>query len=137
VGAPRIVVVDDDLATQDLLREILNEGGYAVETAPGVDPSLHEIRDASPDLIVIDLLLSPDPRWLSGWDAVRLARSHADLHRLPILVISADPGRLRSHAPEAGRMGRIELLTKPFGVDELLEVVGRLLPLPMPEDRSG
>ncbi|HET6379484.1 MAG TPA: response regulator [candidate division Zixibacteria bacterium] len=125
--AKRIVVVDDNVETLDLVRDILAEGGYVVDVTPAVDAGLHEIRDARPDLIIVDLLLSPDQRWLSGWDVVRLARSHAELHRLPIIVISADPGRLATHRGEAARLGNVRLMTKPFGVDELLEAVRELL----------
>ena len=85
VTRQRVVVVDDNFETLDLLRDILTEHEYDVEVAPAVDAGLHEIRDARPDLIIVDLLLSTDQRWLSGWDVVRLARSHAELHRLPII----------------------------------------------------
>lgn len=125
--SPRIAVIDDDRATLDLVAEILGTEGFSVSTAPAVDPGLHEIRDPRPDLVIIDLLLSTDQRWLSGWDAVRLARAHADLHRVPILVISADPARLRIHVAEARQMDRVEMMAKPFGVDDLLGAVRRLL----------
>ncbi|HEX2142356.1 MAG TPA: response regulator [Candidatus Limnocylindria bacterium] len=123
----RVAVVDDNHETLDLLRDILTDHGYEVEVAPAVDAGLHEIRDARPDIIIVDLLLSTDQRWLSGWDVVRLARSHAELHRLPIVVISADPGRLNTHRGEAARLTNVRLLPKPFGVDEIVGVVTELL----------
>ena len=127
------MVVDDNFETLDLLRDILTEHEYDVEVAPAVDAGLHEIRDARPDLIIVDLLLSTDQRWLSGWDVVRLARSHAELHRLPIIVISADPGRLSAHRGEAARLGNVRLTTKPFGVDELLAAVRELMAAVQPQ----
>jgi DNA-binding response OmpR family regulator len=126
--AHRIVVVDDQPDTLELLRDALTDQGYDVECAPAVDAGLHEIRDATPDLIIVDLWLSNDQRWLSGWDVVRLARSHAELYRLPILVISADPAALRSRAAEAKRLGNVKLLPKPFRIDQLLAEVQASLP---------
>ena len=96
-----------------------------------IGPELHEIRDTQPDLVVVDLLLATDQRVLSGWDVVRLVRSHADLYRVPILVISADHALLRSVAGEAERMRDIHLLAKPFALDEVRAAVRRALENPV------
>jgi len=115
----RITILDDHPQTLDLMREVLEADGYAVSVTSRIGPELHQIRDTRPDLVIIDLRLATDQRVLSGWDVVRLARSHADLHRVPILVISADHATLRSVAKEAEQMRDVRLLAKPFGVDQL------------------
>ena len=117
--AARITVLDDHPQTLELMRDVLEPDGYVVSCTTRIGPQLHEIRDAQPDLVVIDLLLATDQRILSGWDVVRLARSHADLHRVPILVISADHALLRSVRKEATRMRDVYLLPKPFGLEQL------------------
>jgi len=125
VSVPRVTVVDDQPQTLELMREVLEPEGYVVSCTTRIGPELHEIRDTQPDLVVIDLLLATDQRELSGWDVARLVRSHADLHRVPILVISADHALLRSVAAEARSMRDVELLAKPFGIDELIGAVHR------------
>ena len=121
--AARITVLDDHKPTLDLMREVLEHDGYAVSVTTRTGPELREIRDTNPDLVVIDLLLAADKRELSGWDVARLVRSHADLHRVPILVISADHALLRSVATEAERLRDVQLMAKPFGVDQLRDAV--------------
>jgi CheY-like chemotaxis protein len=121
--SPRVTVLDDHAQTLELMRDILEPAGYVVSCTASIGPALHEIRDTKPDLVVIDLLLATDQRELSGWDVARLVRSHAELYRVPIVVISADHGLLRSVAAEARTMRDIHLLAKPFTVDELLSAV--------------
>jgi DNA-binding response OmpR family regulator len=121
--SPRVTVLDDHAPTLELMRDILEPAGCTVSGTTRIGPELHEIRDTRPDLVVIDLLLATDQRELSGWDVARLVRSHADLHRIPILVISADHALLRSVATEARSMRDVHLLAKPFSVAELLAAV--------------
>ncbi|HEX6140427.1 MAG TPA: response regulator [Candidatus Limnocylindria bacterium] len=123
----RVTIVDDDAATLALLRDILEADGFEVVVSTSVGADLRELWASRPDLLIVDLLLTTDTRGLSGWDVVRLARAHADLHRVPAIVISADYPGLRRHEREAGRMDRVRLLPKPFGVEELREVVVALL----------
>lgn len=126
----RVTVLDDQPQTLTLMRDLLEPEGYVVSCTTRIGPELHEIRDTAPDLVVIDLLLASDQRVLSGWDVVVLARSHADLYRVPILVISGDHGRLREVSGEAAAMRDVHLLKKPFSVDDLLAAVTGALEAP-------
>jgi DNA-binding response OmpR family regulator len=128
----RITVLDDRQDALDLMRDVLKADGYAVACLAHVGPELREIRDTRPELVIIDLLLATDQRELSGWDVVRLARSHADLYRVPILVVSADHATLRAIGPEARAMRDVHLLAKPFELAELLHAVHAALP-PRPD----
>ena len=123
----RITVIDDHDETLQLLTDVLEGDGYQVTGLAAVDPQLRALRASRPDLMVVDLLLSSDQRGLSGWDVIRLARSHADLHGLPALIISADYPTLRTIKHEAGRMEHLGLLAKPFALDELRAKVAELL----------
>jgi DNA-binding response OmpR family regulator len=139
---PRITVLDDHQRALDLMRDVLEAAGYTVSLTARTGPELHEIRDTRPDLVIVDLLLATDQRELSGWDVVRLVRSHADLYRVPVLVVSADLVMLRRIAAEAQPMRDVHLLPKPFELHQLQAAVrralGRLpdapdgLPIPQP-----
>jgi DNA-binding response OmpR family regulator len=119
----RITVIDDDADTLEVMREILEGDGHMVTCATGVSPDLSEIVSASPDVLIVDLLLSSDQSGLSGWDVVRLVKAHRLLHNLQVLVVSADYPTLRSHIPEAADMDGVRLLTKPFTLDSLIVLV--------------
>jgi len=123
MATARILVVDDDQATLDLMQEILSEDGHEVHCVPAVSADLREILAAPPDLLIVDLLLSEHGRDLSGWDLVRLVKSHRGFTNLQILVVSADYPTLRGHIAEAAEMDGVRLLTKPFSLDSLSVLV--------------
>lgn len=123
MSSPRIMVVDDDEDTLDLMQEILSSDGYEVVCTQGVSASLEEIIETSPDLLVVDLLLSTEQQPLSGWDVVRLVKSHRELRNLEVLVVSADYPSIRSHVDDVARMNGVRMLTKPFTLDSLSVMV--------------
>ena len=107
---PRILIVDDDETTLDLLSMQLQSEGYQVETASGGAEALEFIRRQVPDLILLDLLM-PD---IDGLEVCRAVRSFSDV---PIVVLSAVG--LEDKKVEALDLGADDYLTKPIGVREL------------------
>lgn len=116
--ARRILVAEDDPAVLDVLRLILEEDGYAVETVSDAAAVL-DFPHGEPDLLVLDI-------WMSGWDGAELCR---DLKRrdatrhLPILLCSASRDGERI-ARAAGADG---FIPKPFDLDDLLRTVAQHL----------
>ena len=84
---PRVLVVDDDQAVRDSLRRSLEFNGYAVTLAHDGADALASIGQASPDALVIDVMM---PR-LDGLETTRALRTAGN--DLPILVLTARPGR--------------------------------------------
>lgn len=121
----RITVLDDDLPSLQLMRDVLEGEGYAVTPVDRVSATLDELHASRPELIIVDLLLSPASSGLSGWDVVRLSKADKDLRLVPILLISADLPRLRTLVPDAMALHNVLLLGKPFGLDSLT-VMARL-----------
>ena len=119
----RILVIDDDPTTLELMTDILVTEGYAVSCASEVDADLRQLFDAEPQLLIVDLLLSDNGGDLSGWEIVRLVKSHRELRNLQVLVVSADYPSIRSHITEAAGMDGVRLLTKPFSLDSLSVLV--------------
>jgi CheY-like chemotaxis protein len=120
-----ILYIEDNLANLSLVETILYErpnwrtisalqGQIGVELARGHDP----------DLILLDLHL-PDTRG----EGV-LGRLRADLRtaEIPVIVISADATRAATERLLAS--GAVAFLHKPIDVQEFLDALGRLLPLP-------
>ena len=116
---PRVLVVDDDQAVRDSLRRSLEFNGYAVTLAHDGAEALASIGQASPDALVIDVMM---PR-LDGLETTRALRSAGN--DLPILVLTArDSVGDRVEGLDAGAD---DYLTKPFALEELLARLRALL----------
>ena len=116
-GAPVVLVVEDDAATRALLREVLEAAGYAVREAADGAAGLRAARAARPALVLLDLYLPGTDGW-----AFAAAYRRAPGPRAPIVVLTADADA-EAHAAGLGAAGH---LLKPFDLDALLAVVGRL-----------
>jgi two-component system response regulator MprA len=109
-----ILVVDDDPEIRDVVRWLLEDEGWTVETASDGRDALERATRARPALIVLDMGLPI----LSGEEvAMRLRDVYVDPP--PIIVVSAD-GRA---GEKAARIGAASYLHKPFDVDALAELV--------------
>jgi len=119
-----VLLVDDDLPVQLILRRVLEDGGHAVRVASSGYLALAAIQAApeSIGLVVSDVRMPG----MSGLDlALEVRRSWPNL---PLLLMSAyDPPELGSS--HAGLVD-VPLLRKPFSNDDLLRLVAALLPSP-------
>ncbi len=121
---PRISVVNDNAEFLDLMAAILDEdAGYDVSLFKGEVVEISELAASDPDLIIVDLLLGG----ASGWEIVTLARSDERLATVPIIVCSADVTALRDRESDLERIGNVRVLAKPFAIDEITELVERLI----------
>ena len=126
---PRISVVNDNAEFLDLMSAILDEdAGYDVSLFKGGVVEISELAASDPDMIIVDLLLGG----ASGWEIVTLARSDERLAALPIIVCSADVTGLREREADLERIGNVRVLAKPFAIDELTELVERLIGRALP-----
>ncbi len=113
-----VLVVDDDVDTRAILRLALEDEGFTVDSAGDGLSALQKIRDATPDLIILDLNM---PR-MSGEDFLYAWRAGVETPGVPVIVITAASKALK---PED--LGVDALLTKPFDLDVLARHVGRLV----------
>jgi CheY-like chemotaxis protein len=121
---PRISVVNDNADFLELMSAILDEdAGYDVTLFHGERVAIGELAGSNPDLIIVDLLMGG----ASGWEIVTLARADERLADVPIIVCSADVTALRERAGELERIGNIQVLAKPFAIDEMTDLVGELV----------
>jgi len=112
-----ILVVDDDRDSCELLREIFAVQGWSVETALSPVQALRVAEKQKIDLVVSDVNLESDQ---SGLDLLRDLRS-----RCPVILITGF-GTLDS-AVEAAREGAWDFISKPFKVDEVVNIARRAL----------
>lgn len=109
--SPRVLVVDDEPDVRRVLSVALAARGYEVDLATGGQDALHQLRHASPDLVLLDLMM-PD---LSGMDVLRQIRTWS---QVPVIILSvlADA----REKVEALDSGADDYLTKSFDMDELV-----------------
>ncbi len=121
---PRISVLNDNPEFLELMTAILAEdAGYEVTLFAEAATTVDQLAASTPDLVIVDLLLGG----ASGWDTIVLSRADERLADVPIVVCSADVSALRDREADLERIGNIHLLPKPFEIDELTELVERLI----------
>jgi two-component system KDP operon response regulator KdpE len=110
-GAPRILLVDDEVSIQRAVAPLLRSRGYDVDVAATGTDALKIWAARRHDLIVLDLGL-PD---LEGHEVCRRVRAESDV---PVVVLSARSAEADKVA--ALDLGADDFVTKPFGPEELL-----------------
>jgi len=115
IKGKKILVFEDDLAVLEVIKIVLEEVGYNVETSFLSDNILEKVESFLPDLILMDAMI-PE---IGGVEAVKLLRS-TKLHRnTPVILMTASL-EIRSLANEAGIKNYI---AKPFDLEEFENLV--------------
>ncbi len=117
VAKARILIIDDDPLAREILSRRLKAAGYEVLLAAEGGAGLWRAKRDKPDLVICDLHMP-----LAPGELVILALRHdPGTASIPLLVVSADPGRL-------GPEHRVDaVLAKPVDAQTLLTTVRRLL----------
>jgi len=114
----KVLVVDDDAKTVELVKLYLKRDGYKVLTASDGIEALQLARESHPDLIVLDLMLPG----LDGLEVCRTLREESDV---PIIMLTA---RTTENDRLAGlELGADDYITKPFSPRELAARVRAVL----------
>jgi two-component system alkaline phosphatase synthesis response regulator PhoP len=118
MSVKRVLVIDDDTKTVELVKLYLNRDGYKVLTAYDGNEALRLARESHPDLIVLDLMLPG----LDGLEVCRKLREESDV---PIIMLTA---RTTENDRLAGlNLGADDYVTKPFSPRELAARVRAVL----------
>ncbi len=119
MGGTKILIVDDDQGSRELLSEVLASNGYVVAAVEdGVAAREELIRDGGYKIVIADLRMPNG----SGLDLFRELRRHNQQEEL-ILMSSFMTGAEREQAVE---LGACALLDKPFRLTQLLDVVSNV-----------
>jgi DNA-binding response OmpR family regulator len=125
VGSSKhVLIVEDDDSIRHLLEQALRDAGYSVSTASNGTQALHSMREDSPELLLLDLMM-PE---MNGWDLLRCIAECGELAAVPVLIVSAAGANGLSEAQE---LGAPVFLPKPFDIDKLLLEVERLTTRPI------
>jgi len=109
----KILIVEDDLDTADMLRVYFEAQGYEVLTAAWGGDALEICQKTLPDLIIQDIRL-PD---IDGYEICRRLRDNLRTSQIPFIFLTEK--REREDKIAGLRLGAIDYITKPFDVQEL------------------
>jgi len=118
MAGKRVLVVDDDVKTVELVRLYLNRDGYRVLTAYNGIEALRLARESHPDLIVLDLMLPG----MDGLDVCRTLRAESDVPIIMLTARTTDQDRLTGLDS-----GADDYVIKPFSPRELAARVRAVL----------
>ncbi len=118
MAGKRVLVVDDDVKTVELVKLYLNRDGYRVLTAYDGVEALHLARKSHPDLIVLDLMLPG----IDGLEVCRILRDESDVPIIMLTAKTTDQDKLTGLD-----LGADDYVTKPFSPRELAARVRTVL----------
>jgi two-component system phosphate regulon response regulator PhoB len=124
---PTILVVEDEPAIMELLKVHLVDAGYEVREAPDAETAHTIIKQALPDLLLLDWMLPGQ----SGLALAKQLRADARTKELPVIMVTA-------RSEEADRVAGLEAwvddyVTKPFSPRELKARIKSVLRRRAPE----
>jgi DNA-binding response OmpR family regulator len=122
----KVMIIEDDPDTIDLLQVILELQGYDPVPALGGKVGLALLREGGADLILLDLMMDD----IDGWTVLERIKADEHLRDIPVVILSVkheleDLRRAREHEGQYA-----DYVVKPFNVRALLGKIKDLLEAP-------
>ncbi len=115
----KVLVVDDEPDTLELVKLVLESGGFEAVLANNGLEALTQIENEKPDLVLLDIMM-PD---MDGWDVFRKIKERNS--NIPIAILTAKAQNIDKllglHVLKAD-----DYITKPFGKNELISKVKKM-----------
>ena len=113
-----ILLVEDDIFLSSLLKTRLEKEGLVVNLTKTSDEALANLKQASPDLILMDIILPGK----SGFEAMEQIAAEPSASKIPVMIIS-NLGQ-ESDIARGKQLGAVEYLVKAqTPIDELVKRV--------------
>ncbi|MDQ6602594.1 MAG: response regulator, partial [Chloroflexota bacterium] len=118
---PRILVIEDDDPTAELIAAYLESAGYETRRARNGEEGLQLARELQPDGITLDVMMPV----MDGWTFLQEFSADAELSKIPVIVLS-----LASDLKHGYSLGAAAVLGKPIRRDELFAALAKSNLLP-------
>jgi DNA-binding response OmpR family regulator len=118
----KVVCIEDELEMIELVKLILGRSKFEVTGAVGGHEGLEKISEIKPDLVLLDLMM-PE---MDGWEVYQKMKASEEMRNIPVIVVTA---KAQSIDRVLGlHIARVDdYITKPFGPQELLDSVERVI----------
>ena len=113
----QVLIVDDDHQLRMSFERLLAAEGYDVRTASSGEAGIAAVREALPDVVVMDVRMPG----ISGLEAYAAMREIEP--RLPVIIMTAFG--TTDIAIEATKMGAYDYILKPFDIPEILKLIDK------------
>lgn len=132
-GTPtKIVCIEDDPKTVELVKLILKKEGYDVTGVNNGHDGLKVVDEVKPNLVLLDLMM-PD---IDGWEVYQSMRAAEATKDIPVIVLTAKAQSIdRVLGLHIAKVN--DYITKPFSPSELIQAVRRVLGEPRRESSGG
>ena len=116
-----VLIVEDNPVHAKMIKDVVRVQGFDTVHAPSGEAVHALARDHRPDLVIMDIQLPG----LSGIDVTKAIKADDDLKDIPIIAVTAFASKRNQN--EIREAGCVDILTKPFSVPELIEIVVKYL----------
>ena len=116
-----ILVIDDNPANLELARYLLGVAGYVVETASDAEQAQQLLKQATPDLILMDIALPG----MDGLTLTRKLKADERLKNIPVAAFTASA--MVGDEQKALQAGCAGYVTKPIDIDQFTKQVAAFL----------
>jgi len=117
----RILIVDDDPNSRDIVQTFLQARGYHVETAEDGQAALARLEELKPGLVLLDVMMPG----MDGWEVARVIKNHPDFGRTRVVMLTARSDYMDK--TEGLRAGADDYIVKPIRLEELAERIEKNL----------
>jgi DNA-binding response OmpR family regulator len=118
---PKVIIVDDDRDTREMLTLALELEGFDVSQAANGLRLISAMHVDRPDVILLDVMMS----WIDGFELCRAIKKNPTFGDIPVIFISA---RKSIEDERAGmEAGALEYFTKPLDMDRLIARLREIL----------
>ena len=118
----KILYVDDDNINQEMITLMLCQKGFEIETASNGQEAVEAVRNGAYDLVLMDVQMPV----MDGIEATKIIRSWEEgNHSTPIIALTASD--MVSNIHECVQAGMNDFVSKPFSVQQLLNVIDSIL----------
>jgi CheY-like chemotaxis protein len=124
-----ILIVDDEFGVLEVLEFILTDLGYSVMTALNGRDALARLKQARPDVIVLDLMMPV----MDGAAVLKVLAAEPEYRSIPVIVTSALP----EETVRQRCTGYTLFLRKPYKTEPLLEAIEKVLNKPVTAAAAG
>ena len=127
---PRIIIVDDDRDTRELLALALETEGFEVTSAANGLRLISSLQLHRPHLILLDVNMS----WIDGFELCKAVKKNESFREIPVIFVS---GRGEPEDRRRGiEAGAADYFVKPLDLDRLLNRIRELVPAVAPEEHQ-
>jgi len=119
-ATPKVLLVDDDPTTRNLISHFLRKENFMVEKAGGGSEGLAKARSGKPDLLVLDVVVPG----MGGFELLSLLKKDPDTASIPVLILSSLD---EEEAIVKGLEEGADYITKPFSPRVLVAKIKKIL----------